>query len=147
MKLCNTYHKGFLRIHISACYSLQGQHYMRPNDYRVYSLMRHSRMRSPAFNKNLKIIPSGHNRPRTNCKFSNFDTRDIMHSIDFIHWEQLKQAVCNHLFTATFTFLSRLKYELNRTIKIFSFRKIFCCTQKHCCMTIVATSMHHARVF
>ena len=104
-------------------------------------------MAALALDDNFKRVRCGKERTGANGESANGPAGPIVHAVDFIDAKPLHHAVFAHFKPAAAAFFGRLKDHRNGSIKIACFGEIFCSSQKHGRVAIMAAGMHHTGGF
>ena len=85
-----------------------------------------------------------HCRPAANFKGAWFSAGRIVHAVNFVTGEAIKQTIFDHRFGATQTLFCGLENYDHLALKIARFGQMFRRTQQHCRMGIMTTGVHFA---
>ena len=109
--------------------------------------MWHSCMSALTRQYNFETICRCHYGPFSYCKCSSFNTGHIVNAIKLINTKSTDKSIIYHSLSSCAPLFSRLENYCCLSIKVSRFAEIFCSTQKHRCMTIMAAGVHYTRYF
>ncbi len=89
---------------------------------------------------------ASHSRTLADKRFAECAHRLVVHSVDFVARETLKQSFGNHAACSTQTFFGGLENKDGSAFEIARLSKILSRTKQHGCMTIMPTGMHPAGI-
>ena len=99
-------------------------------------------MPADALDFHVEKIRCRQNRSAAKSELADGQVRHVVHAIDLVDAEALKQAGIHHGLCACAAFFCRLKDQDDSTGEIAGFRQIFRRSQQHGAMAVMTTGMH-----
>ena len=134
------------RLFVARDDGLKGLHHLAGDRHRVDAVVGQRGMAAFAVNGDFEFIARRHDRPRAQGELPFGQARPVVHAVDGLHGEQLKQAIAHHLAGATAALFCRLKNEIHRAVKLLVLRQVLGRSQEHGHMAVVAAGVHLAGV-
>ena len=142
IELGHAKHQSVLRIDIPTDNTLQGTNKSSCSHDRVRSCMRMSRVRTFSSNFDFEKVRCRKHRPSANTEMPQRHLRRIVHAVDRIAWEKVKQPLLHHALGTAFIFFRWLENKAYRPLKVAILAEVLRRAQQHCRMTIMTASMH-----
>ena len=136
---------GIERVQVARDDRLQRVDRVRGEQHRVFSLVRHRRMRALARRDDLEDVERAHQRPRAHAERARGHSGPVVHPVNGLHREPLEQALLDHHATAALVLLGRLEDEIRGAVEPFALRERARRGEQHRRVTVVAARVHLAR--
>ena len=147
MDLRDTKDSGLERVKIAGDGGLQRLHQMNRRHDGVMTQIGHGGVGPFTIKDDFEVVAATHDRTRGDAEAAFGQPGPVVHAKYGICREQVEQAIVNHAFGAAEPFFGRLENQIDRAGKVAVLRQVTGCGQEHGDVTVVAASVHFARVF